>query len=123
MDRTRLADAQEELAAFGTVQSEVVNVTSREEVENLVGQAKAAFGRIDALANNAGIARFGEFLGITDKDWNDTLAINLTGVFLCFQVAAREMKNHESGVIVNMASTGAAPFARPGITFEEDMEP
>jgi 3-oxoacyl-[acyl-carrier protein] reductase len=105
LNRSRLADAQEELAAFGTVRSEVVNVTSREEVENLVGQAKAAFGRIDVLANNAGIARFEEFLEITDKYWNDTLAINLTGIFLCSQVVAREMKNHESGVIVNMAST------------------
>jgi 3-oxoacyl-[acyl-carrier protein] reductase len=105
LDRNRLGDAQEELAAFGAVRSKVVNVTSRDEVENLVSEARATFGRIDVLANNAGISRFGEFLEITDKDWNDTLAINLTGVFLCSQVVAREMKNQHSGAIVNMAST------------------
>jgi 3-oxoacyl-[acyl-carrier protein] reductase len=105
LDPERLEAARDELAAYGTVHSEVVNVTSREEVERLVGRAKEEFGRIDILANNAGISRFEPFLEITDKNWNDTLAINLTGVFLCSQVAAGEMKGQESGVIVNMGST------------------
>ena len=105
LDGDRLTDAREELSALGTVRSEVVDVTVREKVEDLVGQARAAFGRIDILANNAGISRFEEFLEITDKNWNDTLAINLTGVFLCSQVTAREMKEQGSGAIINMAST------------------
>ena len=57
------------------------------------------------LANNAGISRFEPFLEITDGNWNDTLAINLTGVFLCSQVVAAEMKGQGSGAIVNMGST------------------
>jgi 3-oxoacyl-[acyl-carrier protein] reductase len=105
LDPDRLEAAREELAALGTVHGEVVNVTSREEVERLVRRAKEEFGRIDILANNAGISRFEPFLEITDKNWNETLDINLTGVFLCSQVVAGEMKDQESGVIVNMGST------------------
>jgi 3-oxoacyl-[acyl-carrier protein] reductase len=105
LEPERLQAAGDELAAIGTVQSEVVNVTSREEVERLVDRAKEEFGRIDVLANNAGISRFEPFLEITDENWNDTLAINLTGVFLCSQVVANEMKNQCSGAIVNMGST------------------
>ncbi len=93
LEPKRLEAAREELAAIGTVQSEVVNVTSREGIERLVDRAKEEFGRIDILANNAGISR------------NDTLEINLKGVFLCSQVVAREMKDQGSGGIVNMGST------------------
>jgi 3-oxoacyl-[acyl-carrier protein] reductase len=105
LEPERLQAAGEELAAIGTVQSEVVNVTSREEVERLVDRAKEEFGHIDILANNAGISRFEPFLEITDENWNDTLVINLTGVFLCSQVVVREMKNQGLGAIVNMGST------------------
>jgi 3-oxoacyl-[acyl-carrier protein] reductase len=105
LEPERLEAAREELAAIGTVQSEVVNVTSREEVERLVDRAREEFGRIDILANNAGISRFEPFLEITDENWNDTLEINLKGVFLCSQVVAAEMKNQGSGAIVNMGST------------------
>jgi 3-oxoacyl-[acyl-carrier protein] reductase len=105
LDEGRLEPAHEELSIYGEVRSEVVDVTSREAVEYLAGQAKQAFGRIDVLANNAGISRFEPFLEITDENWNDTLAVNLTGVFLCSQVVAAEMKNQGSGAIVNMGST------------------
>lgn len=105
LDEGRLEAAHEELSAIGRVRSEVVDVTSREAVGYLARQAKEAFGRIDVLANNAGISRFEPFLEITDENWNDTLEINLKGVFLCSQVVAAEMKNQESGAIVNMGST------------------
>jgi 3-oxoacyl-[acyl-carrier protein] reductase len=105
VDEGRLEAAHEELSAWGEVRSEVVDVTSREAVEYLAGRAKQAFGRIDVLANNAGISRFEPFLEITDGNWNETLAINLTGVFLCSQVVAAEMKGQGSGAIVNMGST------------------
>jgi 3-oxoacyl-[acyl-carrier protein] reductase len=105
LDEGRLEATQEELSAIGRVRSEVVDVTSREAVERLARQAKEAFGRIDVLANNAGISRFEPFLQITDENWNDTLEVNLKGVFLCSQVVAAEMKNQGSGAIVNMGST------------------
>jgi 3-oxoacyl-[acyl-carrier protein] reductase len=113
-DGDRLEDARRELAALGTVHAEVADVTSREEVEELVGRARGTLGRIDVLANNAGISRFEEFLEITDKNWNDTLAINLTGIFLCSQVVAKVMKEQGSGAIVNMASTNGI-LGEPGL--------
>ena len=68
LNEDRLVAAHEELSAFGLVRSEVVDVTSREAVEYLVGQAKGAFGWIDVLANNAGISRFEPFLEITGRN-------------------------------------------------------
>jgi 3-oxoacyl-[acyl-carrier protein] reductase len=114
LDPGRVEDARGELAALGAVHGEVANVASREEVEELVGRARREFGRIDVLVNNAGIALYERFLEITDKDWNDTLAVNLTGVFLCSQVVAREMKERGSGAIVNMASTNGI-LGEPGL--------
>ena len=105
VDRDRLEDARAELEAYGTVHGLAADVTVREEVEDLVRRARGALGGIDVLANNAGIARYEPFLEITDKNWNDTLAVNLTGVLLCSQVVAREMVEQGSGAIVNMAST------------------
>ena len=105
VDRDRLEDTQAELEAYGTVHGLAADVTVREEVEDLVRRTRGALGRIDVLANNAGIARFEPFLEITDRNWNDTLAVNLTGVLLCSQVVAREMVEQGSGAIVNMAST------------------
>ena len=114
VDPGRVEEAQRELEAIGSVHGEVADVTSREEVEGLVGRAKGALGRIDVLVNNAGVARYERFLEIADKDWNDTLAVNLTGVFLCSQVAAREMRERGSGAIVNMASTNGI-LGEPGL--------
>ena len=114
VDPGRVEEAQRELASLGAVHGAVADVTSREEVEGLVGRAKEALGRIDVLVNNAGIARYERFLEITDRDWNDTLAVNLTGVFLCSQMVAEEMKERRSGAIVNMASTNGI-LGEPGL--------
>lgn len=102
-----LEKAKDELQSLGTIYSKVVNITVREEVEELVSYAKKAFGKIDTLANNAGIARFEPFLEVTDKAWNDTLNVNLTGTFICSQIVAREMVKQKSGSIVNMSSSNA----------------
>lgn len=108
VNSSRLEEAKNELISFGTVYAKVSNVAVRKEVEELVAYAKEVFGgRIDTLANNAGIARFEPFLEATDKAWQDTLDVNLTGAFLCSQVVAREMVKQGSGSIVNMSSSNA----------------
>jgi 3-oxoacyl-[acyl-carrier protein] reductase len=102
-----LEKAKNELQSIGPIYSKVTNVTVREEIEELVAYAKGVFGRIDVLANNAGVARFEPFLEVTDKAWNDTLAVNLTGTFICSQVVSKEMAKQKFGSIVNMSSSNA----------------
>ncbi len=61
-------------------------------------------GRLDVLINNAGINIVKPTDAVTLADWERVLRVNLTGVFLCSQAAARIMRRHGEGVIVNVAS-------------------
>lgn len=81
-----------------------LDVTSREEVEKAIKMTVEKFGKIDILVNNAGIAQFKPFLELTEADWDRTLDINLKGMFLCSQAAAKEMVKNKYGKIVNIAS-------------------
>src|SRR5271165_3954433 len=63
-----------------------------------------AFGRLDALVNNAGIAIFKPILDVTYEDWSRVMAVNLTGPFLCAQAAAPLMRDSGGGAIVNITS-------------------
>ncbi len=62
------------------------------------------FGRLDALVNNAGIAIFKPVLDTTLDEWNDVLATNLNGPFICTQAAVPLMLKHGGGSVVNIAS-------------------
>jgi 3-oxoacyl-[acyl-carrier protein] reductase len=116
----RVEEARADLAGIGEVRARVVDVRQRNEVEMLVLAMLDDFGRIDILANNAGIARSEPLLEIEDRSWDEVLAVNLTGVFLCSQVVARAMVRQRGGAIVNMASTngivGEAAFAHYNAT-------
>jgi NAD(P)-dependent dehydrogenase (short-subunit alcohol dehydrogenase family) len=64
-----------------------MDVTSREAVTAAIRDAEAAFGRIDILVNNAGISIYGAIDTINDADWHKVIDVNLTGTFLCTQIA------------------------------------
>ncbi|HEX5091927.1 MAG TPA: SDR family oxidoreductase [Burkholderiales bacterium] len=72
--------------------------------ESAVDATFARIGRIDILVNNAGIAVRKNSLDITREEWDRVIAVNQTGVFLCARAAARSMKAHGGGAIVNLAS-------------------
>ena len=81
------------------------DVTQRADVEALVDQTLARFGRFTTMVANAGVAQTAPFLDMTDDDWHRVINVNLTGVFLCDQVAAQRLvAQGEGGQIVNLAS-------------------
>jgi glucose 1-dehydrogenase/3-oxoacyl-[acyl-carrier protein] reductase len=81
------------------------DVRDEGQVTALFNAALERFGRVDALVNNAGITEPRPLLEMTAAEWDRTLGINLRGMFLCTQRAAREMvKQGSGGRIVNLSS-------------------
>lgn len=80
------------------------DVARKADVDDAVAATLAAFGRVDALVNNAGIFKAAEFLDITEADWDAVIGVNLKGAFLVGQAVAREMVKTGGGAIVNMSS-------------------
>ncbi|MFC5728928.1 MULTISPECIES: SDR family NAD(P)-dependent oxidoreductase [Nocardioides] len=81
-----------------------VDVSSRGEVEAAFARVEADLGPVDVLVNNAGISIDRGVRGVTDEEWQRTIAVNQTGVFLCSQAAARSMIPRKTGRIINIAS-------------------
>jgi NAD(P)-dependent dehydrogenase (short-subunit alcohol dehydrogenase family) len=77
------------------------------QVQRLIERTLGRFGRLDVLINNAGIIKTADFLTISEADFDAVLRVNLKGVFLVGQAAARAMVERGKGAIVNMSSTNA----------------
>jgi len=90
------------------------NVASKAEVDAALAATLAAFGRVDALINNAGIFKAANFLDITEADWDAVIDVNLKGAFLVGQAVARAMVGTGGGAIVNMSSVNGV-MAIPSI--------
>lgn len=81
------------------------DVTDKAEVEQLISQTVAAFGRLDVLVNNAGLYPLVSLIEMTEADWDEVIDSNLRSTFLCTQAAAKQMiAQGEGGAIVNIAS-------------------
>ncbi len=83
------------------------DVTKKNEVENLIGTAVNSFGKVDILVNDAGTTLQSSLLDMTEEKWDIVLGVNLRGVFLCTQAAARRMGERKYGKIINIASIAA----------------
>jgi glucose 1-dehydrogenase len=84
------------------------DVSRKQEVDGAVAAAVKAYGRLDILVANAGIVHAAEFLELKEEDFDRVLAVNLKGVFLAGQAAARQMvAQGGGGAIVNMSSVNA----------------
>ncbi len=110
--------AELDRAAAGTTAAEItdsggrahpvaVDVGKSDQVDRLFQDTIAVFGDLHILINNAGIAVAKPLTEYTSSDWDRQLDVNLKGVFLCTQAAARIMIPRRRGKIVNFASTSA----------------
>jgi 3-oxoacyl-[acyl-carrier protein] reductase len=93
----------------------VTDVSDKKQVAKMVDAAVKQFGHIDILVNNAGIhLPLMPALWMSEEDWNKTLAIDLTGVFMCSRAVGRVMVRQGAGSIISIASM-SGHRAVPGI--------
>jgi NAD(P)-dependent dehydrogenase (short-subunit alcohol dehydrogenase family) len=94
----------------------VGDITKKDQIKKVIDEFVQAYGKIDILVNNAGIVIPRPFFEKTLEDWENTLRVNLIGMFLCCQVAAKYMLEQKSGKIVNISSIrGIEHCGREGV--------
>jgi 3-oxoacyl-[acyl-carrier protein] reductase len=103
----RINETGQRGAPAGRVEPAGVDVAVAEQHQGLVTAALAAFGRLDFWVNNAGIFPRAGVLDIDAPQMRSTFGVNVDGVLFGAQAAARHMRDHGGGVIVNMASVAA----------------
>jgi meso-butanediol dehydrogenase/(S,S)-butanediol dehydrogenase/diacetyl reductase len=105
MDQAGAKRTAEEVGALGRKSLAVAtDVTSRADLRAMVDRAKAEFGRIDILINNAGIYKAAATLDVTEDHWDAIMNINAKAVFFATQAVLPVMIAQKSGVIVSLAS-------------------
>ena len=80
------------------------DVSIASDVNNLVEEVLKKYGRIDVLINNAGISYVKKLIDTTEKEWDQTLDINLKGPFLLCKASVPHMMKNNLGVIINVSS-------------------
>jgi glucose 1-dehydrogenase len=108
IDGKALAETAAELGRSSDLRAVPADVAKRADIDALVVTAVKEFGKLDIMVNNAGVARNQDLLEITEKDFDDVIAINLKGAFFGVQAAAKQMiAQGGGGVIINMSSVNA----------------
>jgi meso-butanediol dehydrogenase / (S,S)-butanediol dehydrogenase / diacetyl reductase len=82
----------------------VVDVTDREQVQDLYQRTVAEFGRLDVSIQNAGVITIKKLQELTEDEWDLVMDVNAKGVFLCCQAAAKYMVEQGSGRLINTGS-------------------
>jgi NAD(P)-dependent dehydrogenase (short-subunit alcohol dehydrogenase family) len=108
------ATAVESAARSPNGKAMALDVTDAEQIETVLGEVVKEFGRLDILVNNAGVNTLAHRVTIEQfprKEWDRILNVDLTGVYLMSQAAARMMLAQGSGRIINIASiAGLVPL-------------
>ena len=83
------------------------DVTARTDVEAMVDRVVGEFGRLDVLVNNAGVNRDAMSHKMTEEQWDQVLAVNLKGTFLCAQAVLAGMRERGWGRVINTSSVAS----------------
>jgi NAD(P)-dependent dehydrogenase (short-subunit alcohol dehydrogenase family) len=104
-DRARLYDTVQGLGSAATCDAHIFDVTDPTSVTNAFAAIANAGHAVSILVNNAGVARSAKIAATEPAIWNQALAVNLTGPFLCIRAALPALMRAPAGRIVNIAST------------------
>lgn len=108
------AAAQEVTTAGGNAIAAPADITSRTEVDQMVGRAIDAFGGVHILINNAGILYPTSVAEMAEEEWDRVIEVNLKGTFLCAQAVLPPMKKAGWGRIVNFSSSAGKSVSTVG---------
>ncbi|MCZ6667121.1 MAG: SDR family NAD(P)-dependent oxidoreductase [Gammaproteobacteria bacterium] len=107
IDAEKGAAEAERLGSAGDVIFIQCDVGDKSSVDLMFSKAAHHYGRVDIAVANAGILRTGTFIDVREEDFDAVIRVNLKGVFLTGQAAARQMSTQDpqGGTIINMSST------------------
>lgn len=111
----RLDEAAASLAAPDRVVAVRGDVAQEADAKRAVDAAFDRFGRLDVVVSNAGIHKVTAFDAISDEEWDEMLAVNLTGSFRVCRAAARRMIEQGSGGSMVLVASTNAVVAEPGM--------
>ena len=100
----------------GQVLTVVADVRNLEDMQHAVLQTTDAFGKLDVLIANAGVGHFGSIEDLTVEQWNETIDINLTGVFNSVKASLNDLKNTE-GYVITIGSLAGTNFFAGGSAY------
>jgi NADP-dependent 3-hydroxy acid dehydrogenase YdfG len=103
--------------AGGSARFRAVDVTSSQDTQALVDFAKAEFGRVDVLVNNAGVMPLSPMTELKVEEWDRMIDVNIRGVLHGIAAVLPDMKARGSGQIVNVASIGAHVVVPTGAVY------
>ncbi|MBL7202020.1 MAG: SDR family oxidoreductase, partial [Anaerolineae bacterium] len=98
------AVVEEILGRGGEALAHPADVTDEAQVASLVERTLARYGRVDGLVNSAGIAPLAPVTETSLSTWERTMAVNVTGTFLCCRAVWTPMAERGSGCILNISS-------------------
>ena len=118
LNASRASDALTETAAVirdlgGRCETVPGDIAEGSTARALVDKTVEAFGRLDILVNNAGIVRDRPLVMMSEREFDEVIAVNLRGVYQCSREAARQMMKQRCGRIISISSV-AALSGRPG---------
>lgn len=104
-------------AAGGKAMAQALDVTSRESVQAFVEAARAQFGRVDVIVNNAGVMPLSPLAALKVDEWDQMIDVNIRGVLHGIAAALPIMEAQGAGQIINIASTAGHQIIPSGAVY------